>query len=133
MLAAQHLVKRFFGITVVHDVSFEVHRGEVVGYVRPNGSGKSTTAKTLTGLLESSSGAVSWDGSEIARDPVAFHRRLGYVPEEPNLYTFLSASEYLELVGRLRQLPPRLLARKIKALLELSGLLHAANQDIASY
>ena len=57
---------------------------------------------------------------------MAFHRRLGYVPEEPNLYTFLSASEYLELVGRLRELPPRLLARKIKSLLELFGLLHAA-------
>ena len=114
-------------------MSFEVRRGEVVGFLGPNGSGKSTTAKMLTGLLETSTGSVSWDGIEIARDPVAFRARLGYVPEEPNLYTFLSASEYLELVGRLRQLPARLLARKIKALLEQFGLLPAANQDIASF
>src|SRR5262249_14941482 len=133
MLQAQHLFKRFYGVTVVNDVSFEVRPGEVVGYLGPNGSGKSTTGKMLTGLIESSSGTVYWDGTEISRDPVAFRARLGYVPEEPNLYTFLSASEYLELVGRLRQLPPRLLARKIKALLERFGLLHAANQDIASF
>lgn len=115
------------------DVSFEVRAGEVVGYLGPNGSGKSTTAKMLAGLLDMSSGAVFWDGQDAALDPIRFHRRLGYVPEEPNLYTFQSATEYLELVGRLRELPPALLARNIGALLELFGLSHAANQDIGSY
>ena len=88
MLEARHLVKRFFGTAVVSDVSFEVRAGEVVGYLGPNGSGKSTTAKMLTGLLEASAGAVLFDGQDIALDQVAFRRRLGYVPEEPNLYTF---------------------------------------------
>ena len=133
MLEARHLVKRFFGAAVVSDVSFDVRSGEVVGYLGPNGSGKSTTAKMLTGLLETSSGAVFWDGHNIALDPIGFHRRLGFVPEEPNLYTFQSAIEYLELVGRLRELPPALLTRKIGALLELFGLSEAANQDIGSY
>ncbi len=133
MLEARHLVKRFFGTPVVSDVSFEVRAGEVVGYLGPNGSGKSTTAKMLTGLLETSTGAVLFEGKDIALDPVGFRRRFGYVPEEPNLYPFLSAIEYLELVGRLRELPPALLARKIGALLELLGLSHAANQDIGSY
>src|SRR5437763_2196396 len=133
MLEARHLVKRFFGTPVVSDVSFEVRAGEVVGYLGPNGSGKSTTAKMLTGLLETSAGAVLLDGQDIAHDPVAFRRRLGYVPEEPNLYSFQSAIEYLELVGRLREMPPPLLTRKIGALLELFGLSEAANQDIRSY
>jgi len=133
MLEARHLVKRFFGIMAVNDVSFKVSAGEVVGYLGPNGSGKSTTAKMLTGLLEISSGAVVWDGQDIAEDPIAFHRRLGYVPEEPNLYTYQSAKEYLELVGRLRELPPRLLARKIAALLNLFGLSHEADQDIGAF
>jgi len=133
MLEARHLVKRFFGAAVVKDVSFEVRRGEVVGYLGPNGSGKSTTARMLTGLLETSSGAVFFEGQDIARDPVRFRQRLGYVPEEPILYTFQSANEYLELVGRLREIEPRLLARKIGALLELFGLSHAANQDIGSF
>jgi ABC-2 type transport system ATP-binding protein len=133
MLEARHLVKRFFGTAVVNDVSFEVRAGEVVGYLGPNGSGKSTTAKMLTGLLGTSSGAVLFDGQNIAQDPVGFRRRFGYVPEEPNLYTFQSAVEYLELVGRLRELPSALLTRKIGALLELFGLSHAASQEIGSY
>lgn len=133
MLEARHLVKRFFGTAVVSDVSFEVRAGEVVGYLGPNGSGKSTTAKMLAGLLETSAGAVLFDGQDIAHDPVAFHRRLGYVPEEPNLYTFQSAREYLELVGQLRELPPTLVARKMGALLDLFGLSQGADQDIGSY
>jgi ABC-2 type transport system ATP-binding protein len=133
MLEARHLVKRFFGAAVVSDISFEVRAGEVVGYLGPNGSGKSTTAKMLVGLLEPSAGAVLVDGQDAAHDPIAFRRRLGYVPEEPNLYTFQSAIEYLELVGRLRELPPAILTRKIGPLLELFGLSHAASQDIGSY
>lgn len=74
MLEARHLVKRFFGTAVVSDVSFEVRAGEVVGYLGPNGSGKSTTAKMLTGLLETSAGAVLFDGQDIALDQVAFRR-----------------------------------------------------------
>jgi ABC-2 type transport system ATP-binding protein len=133
MLEARHIVKRFFGTAVVRDVSFEVRAGEVVGYLGPNGSGKSTTAKMLTGLLDTSAGAVLFEGRNIAHDPFAFRKRLGYVPEESNLYTFQSATEYLELVGRLRELPPALLARKIGTLLELFDLSDAANQDIGSY
>ena len=133
MLEARHLVKRFFGIATVNDVSFEIKSGEVVGYLGPNGSGKSTTAKMLTGLLEASDGAVFFENQDIRRDPVAFRRRLGYVPEEPILYNFQSGSEYLLLVGRLRELNARLMTRRIDALLELFGLSDAANQDIGSY
>jgi ABC-2 type transport system ATP-binding protein len=133
MLEARHLVKRFFGTPVVNDVSFEVRRGEVVGYLGPNGSGKSTTAKMLTGLLDPSAGAVFFDGRNASRDPIPFRQRLGYVPEEPILYTFQSAIEYLELVGQLRELPAELLTKKIGTLLDLFGLTHAANQDIGSY
>jgi ABC-2 type transport system ATP-binding protein len=132
-LEARRITKRFHGITAVADVSFELRAGEIVGYLGPNGSGKSTTAKMLTGLLETSSGMVLFDGEDIALDPVAFRRRLGYVPEEPNLYTFQSGAEYLELIGRLRELPPPLLTRKVGTLLELFGLSPAADQDIGSY
>lgn len=133
MLEVCRVVKRFHGVTAVNDVSFNVRLGEVVGYLGPNGSGKSTTAKMITGLIETSSGAVFFDGEDISRHRVAFRRRLGYVPEEPNLYTFQSAVEYLELVGRLRELPARLLSRKISTLLELFNLTHAANQDIGTF
>jgi ABC-2 type transport system ATP-binding protein len=133
MLEADHLVKRFFGTTVVEGVSFVVRPGEIVGYLGPNGSGKSTTVKMLTGLLETSAGSVRFQGGNIRDDLVAFRRRLGYVPEEPHLYGFQSGREYLEFVGRLRGLPPADLDRKVAALLELFGLGDAGHQGIASY
>src|SRR5206468_2590107 len=133
MLEALHLTKRFFGITVVDDVSFVVRPGEVVGYLGPNGSGKTTTAKMCTGLIDTSAGSVHFDGRNISDDLIAFRRRLGYVPEEPHLYSFQSGQEYLQLVGRLRELPSPSLDRKIESLLDLFGLSAAANQGIASY
>jgi ABC-2 type transport system ATP-binding protein len=133
MLEARRLVKRYSGIGAVNDVSFVVGRGDIVGYLGPNGSGKSTTAKMLVGLVASSSGTVLCDGLEIDRDLIAFRRRLGYVPEEPVLYPFLSGREYLQLVGRLRELPATFLEHKITTLLELFGIREAADQSIAGY
>jgi ABC-2 type transport system ATP-binding protein len=133
MLEARHLVKRFYGVTIVNDVSFAVQRGEVVGYLGPNASGKTTTTRMLTGLLEPTSGSVLFDGRDTTLDPIAFRKRLGYVPEEPYLYPFLSGREYLELVGRLREMRSPLVEQKIGALLELFGLSDAAEQGIASY
>lgn len=133
MLEARHLIKRFHGITVVNDVSFGLEAGEVVGYLGPNGSGKTTTAKMLTGLIDTSAGSVVFDGREISRDVIAFRRRLGYVPEEPHLYPFQSGREYLELVGRLREIPSSTLDRKVEALLDLFGLRDASNQAVSSY
>jgi ABC-2 type transport system ATP-binding protein len=133
MLEARHLVKRFHGVTAVHDVSFVVGPGQVMGYLGPNGSGKTTTVKMLTGLLEASGGSVWFNGRDTAGDLVAYRSRLGYVPEEPQLYPFLSGRDYLELVGRLRELPEHVIQRKVPALLELLGIAQAADQSISSY
>ena len=133
MLEARRLVKRFHGHAVVDHVSFAVNRGEVVGYLGPNGSGKTTTTRMLTGLLEPTTGAVLFDGRETRLDPLEFRRRLGYVPEEPHLYPFLSGRDYLQLVGRLRELPAAPMERKIGALLQLFGLSDAAEQAMVSY
>ena len=133
LLEARHLVKRFHGIKVVDDVSFVVRPGEVVGYLGPNGSGKTTTGRMMTGLMEPSAGAVLFDGRNIADDPVAYRRRMGYVPEEPALYSFLSGREQLQLIGRLREIPENLLEQRIRALLELFGLADAAEQSISAY
>ena len=132
-LRAQRLSKHFSGILVVKDVDVTIRPGEVVGYLGPNGSGKTTTARMLAGLLEPSSGTVQYDGADIHADIVAFHRLVGYIPEEPYLYPFLSGREYLELVGRLRELPERLLANKIDGFLERFNLTAAGDQSIASY
>lgn len=133
MLEGRHLVKRFHGIAAVNDVSFVVRPGEIVGYLGPNGSGKTTTGRMLTRLIEPSSGSVWFDGKDVTSDLIGFRRRLGYVPEEPYLYPFLSGREYLELIGNLRELPHALLQRKMSALLELFGLDDSAELALSSY
>jgi ABC-2 type transport system ATP-binding protein len=133
MLDARHLVKRFFGAAAVSDVSLTLQPGEIVGYLGPNGSGKTTTVKILTGLMESTSGTVTFRGRDIRDDRVEYKRHLGYVPEEPHLYPFLSGREYLELVGRLRDLPAMVLERKIASLLELFWMTDAGSASISAY
>lgn len=132
-LHARRLSKIFSGLRVVRDVSLTLRPGEVVGYLGPNGSGKTTTARMIAGLLEPSTGSVEYDGADIRNDLIAFHRHLGYVPEEPYLYPFLSGREYLQLVGRLREMPEVLLASKIDSFLELFNLSAAGDQSIGSY
>ena len=133
MLEVRGLTKRYYGVTAVNDVSFALRPSETLGYLGPNGSGKSTTVKMLMGLLEPSGGTVLFNGRETFSDLVSFRRHVGYVPEEPNLYPFLSGREYLQLVGRLREMPPALIDRKAGALLDLFGLTQSADQSIGSY
>ena len=133
MLEIQGLTKYYRNTAVVDNVSFTVRPGEVTGYLGPNGSGKSTTVKMITSLLEPSRGCVLLDGQDIRKDPVAFKRRLGYVPEEPILYSYLTGLEYLQLMGRLRSLPPALVDKKANELLDLFALYSYRHSPISSY
>jgi len=133
MLEARSLTKRYGGLLALDTVSFTLHRGEIVGYLGPNGSGKSTTVNIVVGLLEPSSGSIALDGRTVAEDPLAYKARIGYVPEEPYLYTHLTATEYLMLVGRLRNMPDVALRRKIAALLTLFQLHDSRYSTMAAY
>ena len=104
-LELRNVSKRFTGIVAVDHVSFRASAGEITGYLGPNGSGKSTTMKMITGLIETTSGEILFDGQPIRDDLIAFKQRMGYVPEEPYLYSHLSGLEYLIMVGQLRNLP----------------------------
>jgi ABC-2 type transport system ATP-binding protein len=133
MLEARELTKRYGGFLAVDRVSFTVQRGEILGYLGPNGSGKSTTVNMVVGLLDSSSGSIALDGRTIGEDPVAYKRRVGYVPEEPHLYTQLTATEYLTLTGTLRGLPPGELQHKIDRLLRLFLLYESRYAAMSAY
>jgi ABC-2 type transport system ATP-binding protein len=122
MLQARDLTKRYGGLLALDRVSFDLHPGEIVGYLGPNGSGKSTTVNLVVGLLEPSRGSLALGGIPAADDPIAYRRQIGYVPEEPTLYAHLTAGEYLMLVGRLRRLPARTLETRIPELLRLLQL-----------
>lgn len=133
MLEVRGLTKRFRSLNVVDHVSFKVIPGEITGYLGPNGSGKSTTVKMLAGLLHPSEGSVLFNGQNISEDPIGFRQRLGYVPEEPNLYSYLTGLEYLQLIGRLRGLEERALNRKANELLDLLTLRDARWVPISAY
>jgi len=133
MLEAGNLAKSYSGIPAVRDVSFRIDRGEVLGYLGPNGSGKSTTVKMLTGLMDPDRGHVLLDGVDIRKDLAGYKRRLGYVPEEPNLYPYLSGAEYLSLVGGLRGMDRRAVDRKIDRLMRLFSLYTERYAPMASY
>ena len=132
-LRARALTKHFSGVIAVRNVDFTIGAGEIVGYLGPNGSGKTTTLRMIAGLVDPSSGGVEYDGRNVRDDLISFRRQLGYVPEEPYLYPFLSGREYLELIGRLREIPESLLGAKIRGFLELFGLTTAGDQGIATY
>jgi len=133
MLEVAGLTKRYGALTAVRDLAFTVQAGEVLGLLGPNGSGKSTTVKMLAGLLQPSSGTVRLDGREVLADPIPYKARLGYVPEEPHLYSYLTGPEYLQLVGRLRGIEDGRLARKIDEFMMLLGLHDDRYQTLSSY
>lgn len=133
MLEIANLTKRFAGVHVLRDVSFSAAAGEILGYLGPNGSGKSTTFKIIAGLLEPTLGSIRWNRTETTADPVAFRRRLGYVPDEPYLYTHLTAPEYLMLVGRLRNIAERSLRTQVATALELLDLSAAQGNQLSTF
>jgi ABC-2 type transport system ATP-binding protein len=132
-LEARHLTKYYSAIPAIRNVSLTLEPGTVLGLLGPNGSGKSTTVSILTGVGEPSGGQIWFDGHNIADHLAEYKARVGYVPEEAHLYTFLSGREQLDLIGRLRRLPADLRIRKIEALLGLFGLAGAADQPISGY
>jgi ABC-2 type transport system ATP-binding protein len=133
MLEARHLTKYYSAIPAIRDVSFTLAPGAILGLLGPNGSGKSTTVSILTGLREPSAGQVWFHGINVADCLVDYKARVGYVPEDAHIYTFLSGREQLDLVGRLRRMPGPLRAHKIATLLELFGMAGAADQPMSGY
>jgi ABC-2 type transport system ATP-binding protein len=133
VLEIRRLTKLYRGVPAVVDLSFTLGKGEILGYVGPNGSGKSTTVKMLTGLLEPTGGQILFHGGDVRQDLVGFKRRVGYVPEEPHLYTHLSGLEYLTLVGRLRGIEASRLARMAEELLTLFDLRESRFSPLAAY
>lgn len=133
MLEIRNLTKLYRGIPSIENVNLTIAPGEIVGYLGSNGAGKSTTVKIITGLLEPTDGRVLFDGKDIRQDLVAYRKVLGYVPEEAHLYTYLSALEYLQLVGRLRGMSEKLIELKANQLLKILSLASWRHSPISVY
>ncbi len=133
MLELKGISKKYNVFPAVDNVSFSIQPGEILGYLGPNGAGKTTTIKMLTGLLQPTSGDIYFHGKKIKNDMVEYKKKIGYVPEEPDIYPHLSAYDYLLMVGRLRQIPEKPLKAKIEQFMELLKLSLEMQSSISSY
>lgn len=133
MLELKGITKKFSIFPVVKEVSFAVRPGEILGYLGPNGAGKTTTIRMLAGLLQPTDGEILFLGKNIKKDITAYKKRIGYVPEQSEIYPHLSALEYLLMVGRLRHLREGPLRNKIETVLTLFNLDQDMLSPISSY
>ena len=113
MLAVQNLTKSFGKVVAVYDLSFEVRTGEVFGLLGTNGAGKTTTMKILATLLKPTAGKAFVDAVDVVQFPMEVKRRIGYLPEMPSLYEKLTAREFLQMLGSLREMEPAALRRRL--------------------
>src|SRR5450759_433607 len=102
MIKVLGLTKRYARTVAVDDISFEVQKGEIVGFLGPNGAGKTTTMRVLTCFLPPTSGTAQVAGFDVLEQPMEVKRRSGYLPGTPPLYPEMEVIEYLEFVGRLK-------------------------------
>jgi len=102
MIEVEHLVKSYRELKAVNDVSFQVQSGEILGFLGPNGAGKTTTMRILTGVLPPTSGKAKVCGFDVFENPIEVKKRIGYLPENPPVYTDMTARAYLRFVASIK-------------------------------
>lgn len=132
-LELKGITKKYRVFPAVENVSFSVAPGEILGYLGPNGAGKTTTIKILAGLLEQTEGRFFYQGEDVKNDLYGFKKKIGYVPEQSEIYPHLSAYDYLLMVGRLRRIPETILIEKIERFMELFSLTTDMHSSISSF
>jgi ABC-2 type transport system ATP-binding protein len=131
---AENLTKRFGDFTAVNDVSFQVHRGEIFGFLGPNGSGKTTTIRMLCGLVPPGGGTGSVAGFDIAQERAAIRPRIGYMSQKFSLYNDLTVAENIRFFGNVYDVPPARLVERRHWVLEMAGLIgkeHIMARDLS--
>jgi ABC-2 type transport system ATP-binding protein len=113
MIKVEGLTKRYARTVAVDNISFEVEKGQIVGFLGPNGAGKTTTMRVLTCYLPPTSGSASVAGFDVLENPMEVKKRIGYLPETPPVYPEMEVDEYLNFVGRLKGIPSGDIKRKV--------------------
>lgn len=122
VLEAQGLTRRFGATVAVKDLTVHLDRGEIFALLGPDGSGKTTTLRMLSGAIAPTSGTITIEGIDLSRDPERVHERVGYMPQRFSLYGDLTVRENLDFYARLFNVSPQILAARSQQLLEFSGL-----------
>ena len=130
MIKIENLTKRYGNKYALSGISFEVNKGEIVGFLGPNGAGKSTTMNILTGFLSFTDGKVEINGLDILDYPDEAKKNIGYLPEQPPLYFDMTVAEYLKFAAELKKVPKNERETQIEQVMELTGITAMANRLI---
>src|SRR5215217_1230805 len=132
MIEATGLTKRFGSVRALDKVSFEVRKGEVVGFLGPNGAGKSTTMRILTCFTSPTNGTAKVKGFDVFEDPLGVRQSLGYLPQRAPLYADMTVYDYLHFAAQIRGLDEAKFKARLKKVIEVCGLAQSLGKDIAT-
>ncbi len=133
MLKIEHLTKRFGDTVAVDDLSLAIAPGEIYGFIGHNGAGKSTTLKCAVGILQFDEGTIAVNGTNILDDPIRCKKALAYIPDNPDLYDFMSGVKYLNFIADVFGIPAAERAEKIRKYADLFELTADLSQPISAY
>ena len=133
MLEIQHLTKTYGNKKAVDDLSLTINAGEIYGFIGHNGAGKTTTLKSVVGILKFDSGDIKVNGISVKENPVAVKRQIAYIPDNPDLYEFMSGISYLNFIADIFDVKEPMRSAKIKEYSDLFGLTSDLAQPIAAY
>lgn len=133
MLNIQHLTKAYGDKKAVDDLSLHIAPGEIYGFIGHNGAGKTTTLKSIVGILQFDSGEITIDGISIKADPLACKRKIAYIPDNPDLYEFMTGIQYLNFIADIFGVSANDRQRRIRKYADLFELTDDLAQSIAAY
>src|SRR6266542_4756589 len=130
MISVKELTKKYARNLAVDHISFEVKKGQIVGFLGPNGAGKTTTMRMLTCFLWPTSGTAAVAGFDVLEQPLEVKKRIGYLPESPPLYQEMIADEYLAFVGRLKGLSGSGLTKRMNYVCERCAITDVRSKQL---
>ena len=133
MLNIEHLTKTYGEKKAVDDLSLHIRPGEIFGFIGHNGAGKSTTLKCAVGILHFDAGTITIGGKSLAEDPLACKRELAYIPDNPDLYDFMSGIKYLNFIADIFAIPADVRQERIRHYADLLELTGDLAQPISAY
>lgn len=133
MLKIEHLTKKYGDKTAVSDLSLEIQNGEIYGFIGHNGAGKTTTLKSVVGILDFEEGEILIDGVSIKKEPLECKKKIAYIPDNPDLYEFMTGIQYLNFVADIFKVPLETRKEKIEKYATLFQIKDNLNSMINSY
>ncbi len=132
MITTKNVTKYFGAFQALRDVSFEINKGEIVGFLGQNGAGKTTLMRILTSYLPATSGSVIIDGDNIAKDSLTIRKKIGYLPETPPLYPNMTVRDYLKFAAEIKDIPARHRHRRLDKVMEECQIDDVKNKTIGT-